>query len=128
VLVLDSGGLSHLAARSSEAAALIRSLRREDLWPPVIPTMILIESLQGRPGRDAPLNQFIGTCLIEEAVPVTLARRAAELRRRARKGSAVDALVMALAEPNGVVLTGDVGDLQALAAQTKQVIVIGCSS
>jgi hypothetical protein len=32
---------------------------------------------------------------------------------------------MALAEPNGVVLTGDVGDLQALAAQTKQVIVIG---
>jgi hypothetical protein len=128
VLVLDSGGLRHLAARSSEAAALIRSLRREDLWPPVIPTMILIESLQGRTGRDAPLNQFIGTCLIEEAVPVTLARRAAELRRRARKGSAVDALVMALAEPNGVVLTGDVGDLQALAAQTKQVIVIGCSS
>ena len=74
---------------------------------------------------DAPLNQFIGTCLIEDAVPVTLARRAAELRRRSRKGSAVDALVMALAEPNGVVLTGDVGDLQALAAQTKQVIVIG---
>jgi hypothetical protein len=125
VLVLDSGGLSHLAARSSEAAALIRSLRREDLWPPVIPTMILIESLPGRPGRDAQLNQFIGTCLIEDAVPVTLARRAAELRRRARKGSAVDALVMALAEPNGVILTGDVGDLQALAAQTKRVTVIG---
>jgi hypothetical protein len=128
VLILDSGGLSHLAARSSEAAALIRSLRREDLWPPMIPTMILIESLPGRPGRDAPLNQFIDTCLIEDAVLVTLARRAAELRRRARKGSAVDALVMALAEPNGVVLTGDVGDLQALVAQTKQVIVIGCSS
>jgi hypothetical protein len=125
VLVVDSGGLSHLAARSSEAAALIRSLRREDLWPPVIPTMILIESLQGRPGRDAPLNQFIGTCLIEDSVPVTLARRAAELRRRSRKGSAVDALVVALAEPNGVVLTGDVGDLQALAAQTKQVTAIG---
>jgi hypothetical protein len=38
---------------------------------------------------------------------VTLARRAAELRHRARKRSAVDALVMALAEPNGVVLSGD---------------------
>jgi hypothetical protein len=125
VLILDSGGLSHLAARSSEAAALIRSLRREDLWPPMIPTMILIESLPGRPGRDAPLNQFIDTCLIEDAVSVTLARRAAELRRRAGKGSAVDALVMALAEPNGVVLTGDVGDLQALVAQTKRVTVIG---
>ena len=125
VLILDCGGLSHLAARSSETAALIRSLRRERLWPPVIPTMILIESLQGRPGRDAPLNQFIGTCLIEDSVPVTLARRAAELRRRSRNGSAVAALVVALAEPNGVVLTGDVGDLQAPAAQTKQVTVIG---
>jgi hypothetical protein len=34
-------------------------------------------------------------------------------------------LVMALAEPDGAVLTGDVGDLQALAAQTKHVTVTG---
>ena len=125
VLVLDSGGLSYLATRSSQAVALIRSLRREELWPPVIPTMVLVESLQAWPGRDAALNQFIGTCLVDDSVPVTLARRTAELRRAARKGSAVDALVMALAEPNGAVLTGDVDDLRALAAQTKQVTVIG---
>ena len=125
MLVLDSGGLSYLATRSSQAVALIRSLRREELWPPVIPTMVLVESLEARPGRDAALNQFIGTCLVDDSVPVTLARRAAELRRAARKGSAVDALVMALAEPNGAVLTGDVDDLRALAAQTKQVTVIG---
>ena len=125
MLVLDSGGLSYLATRSSQAVALIRSLRREELWPPVIPTMVLVESLQAWPGRDAALNQFIGTCLVDDSVPVTLARRTAELRRAARKGSAVDALVMALAEPNGAVLTGDVGDLRALAAQTKQVTVIG---
>jgi hypothetical protein len=124
MLVLDSGGLSYLAARSTAAVALIRSLRRENLWPPIIPTMILVESLQARPGRDDALNQFIGTCLLEEAVPLTLARRAAEIRRRARKGSAVDALVIALAEPNGAVLAGDVGDLSALAAQTEQVTVI----
>jgi hypothetical protein len=125
MLVLDSGGLSYLAARSTAAAALIRSLRREDLWPPVIPTMVLIESLRVRPDRDAALNQFIGACLIEESVPLTLARRAAELRRHARKGSAVDALVITLAEPTGAVLTGDVADLHALAAQTNQVTVIG---
>ena len=125
MLVLDSGGLSYLATRSSQAVALIRSLRREELWPPVIPTMVLVESLQAWPGRDAALNQFIGTCLVDDSVPVTLARRTAELRRAARKGSAVDALVMALAEPNGAVLTGDVDDLRALAAQTKQVTVIG---
>ena len=125
MLVLDSGGLSYLATRSAQAVALIRSLRREELWPPVIPTMVLVESLQAWPGRDAALNQFIGTCLVDDSVPVTLARRTAELRRAARKGSAVDALVMALAEPNGAVLTGDVDDLRALAAQTKQVTVIG---
>ena len=125
MLVLDSGGLTNLAARSSQAAALIRSLRREDVWPPVIPTMVLVESLQARPGRDATLNQFIGICLLEDSVPLALARRAAELRRRARKGSAVDALVVALAEPHGAVLTGDVADLHALAAQTQQVAVIG---
>ena len=125
VLVLDSGGLSYLAARSSQAAALIRSLRREDLWPPVIPTMVLVESPQARPGRDATHNQFIGICLLEDSVHLALARRAAELRRRAGKGSAVDALVVALAEPNGAVLIGDIADLHALAAQTKQVTVIG---
>ena len=74
VLVLDSGGFSYLAARSTATAALIRSLRREDLWPPVIPTMVLVESLQGRPGRDEPLNQFIATCLLQDSVPLTLAR------------------------------------------------------
>ena len=116
MLVLDSGGFSYLAARSTATAALIRSLRREDLWPPLIPTMVLVES---------PLNQFIATCLLQDSVPLTLARRAAELRRRARKGSAVDALVIALAEPDGAVLTGDVADLHALAAHTKQVTVIG---
>jgi hypothetical protein len=125
VLVLDNGGISYLAARSTNAAALMRSLRREDLWPPVIPTMVLVESLQGRPGRDAVLNRFIGTCLIEDSVPLTLARRAAELRRRALMGSAVDALVIALAEPNGAVLTSDVSDLGALAAQTNRVTVVG---
>jgi sirohydrochlorin ferrochelatase len=58
-------------------------------------------------------------------VPLILARRAAELRRRTRKGSAVDALVIALAEPNGAVLTSDVSDLDALAAQTNRVTVVG---
>jgi hypothetical protein len=41
-----------------------------------IPTIVLVESLQARPGRGAQLNHFISTCLIEDSVPVTLARRA----------------------------------------------------
>jgi hypothetical protein len=45
------------------------------------------------------------------------------LRRLARRGSAVDALVVALAEPGGTVLTSDPGDLDALAQYAHDVIV-----
>ncbi len=41
----------------------------------------------------------------------------------ARRGSAVDALVVALAEPGGTVLTSDPGDLVALAQYAHDVIV-----
>lgn len=124
MLVIDSGGVSRLAERSTRALALLRSLRATHQWPPIVPTMVLVESLQGHPGRDANANRFLKTCLIEEAVPQTLARRAAELRRRARRGSAVDALTVAFAEPGGTILTGDVEDLEALAADADNVFVV----
>jgi len=122
--VLDSGGVSRLAERSARPLALIRALRTADLWPPVIPTVVLVESLQGHPGRDVNVNRFLKTCIIDNTVPVAVARRAAELRRRARRGSAVDALVVAIAEPSGAILTGDVGDLQALANHAESVTVV----
>ena len=68
-------------------------------------------------------NRFLKTCVIETIVSVDVARRAAELRRRARTGSAVDALVVALAEPGGTILTGDKADIEALAAFADRVIV-----
>lgn len=123
MLILDSGGVSRLSERSTRALALIRSLRVEQLWPPVVPTVVLVESLQSRPGRDANTNRFLKTCILENQVSEALARRAAELRRRAGRGSAVDALVVALAEPGGTVLTGDTDDLEALAAHAHEVDV-----
>ena len=123
MLVLDSGGFGRLSERSKRALALIEELRAAGLWPPVVPTMVLVESLQGHAGRDANANRFLKTVLKEEAVGIELARRAAELRRRARAGSAVDALVVAAAEPNGVVLTGDEADITALAAVSNGVAV-----
>jgi|SRR6056297_223114 len=66
-------------------------------------------------------NRFLKTCIIESSVSVDVARRAAELRRLARKGSAVDALVVAIAEPGGTVLTGDRADIEALAAHADRV-------
>lgn len=44
-------------------------------------------------------------------------------RTRAGTGSAVDALVVAVAEPGGIVITGDVDDLGALAAHARGVLV-----
>ena len=115
MLVLDSGGVSRLATRSRSIAALILALRERDLWPPLVPSVVLVECLQGHAGRDAHANAFLKTCDVVEDVPEHLARRAALLRRRAKRGSAVDALVVAYAEPGGTVLTGDSADLGALA-------------
>ena len=123
MLVLDSGGFGRLSERSKRALALVEELRAAGLWPPVVPTMVLVESLQGHAGRDANANRFLKTVMKEEVVGIELARRAAELRRRARRGSAVDALVVAAAEPNGVVLTGDEADITALAAVSNGVAV-----
>jgi hypothetical protein len=123
VLVLDSGAVTRLAERSQQAAALILALREEDLWPPLVPSIVLVECLQGHPGRDTVANRFLKTCDIVEEVSEPLARRAALLRRLARRGSAVDALVVALAEPGGIVLTSDLGDLEALAQYAQDVRV-----
>ncbi|HEV7669722.1 MAG TPA: hypothetical protein VGS22_14460 [Thermoanaerobaculia bacterium] len=123
MLVLDSGGVSRLAERSQRVAALILALRDEDLWPPLVPSVVLVECLQGHPGRDALANRFLKACDLVEEISEPLARRAALLRRLARRGSAVDALVVALAEPGGTVLTSDLGDLAALAQYAHDVVV-----
>jgi len=123
VLVLDSGGLSRLAARTKPSLAIIRALTSAELWPPIVPTVILVESLHGNSSRDANTHRFLKTCIVESNVSETVARRAAELRRLAKAGSAVDALVVALAEPGGTVLTGDRADIEALAGHAEHVSV-----
>src|SRR5487761_184502 len=107
MLVLDSGGVSRLAERSSRAAAIITVFKREGLWPPVVPSVVLVECLSGRPDKDARTNQFLKTCDVEVALSEGRARRAAHLRGVARRGSAVDAVVVASAEPGGTVYGSD---------------------
>jgi hypothetical protein len=123
VLVLDSGGVSRLAERSWEVAALIMALRQHGLWPPLVPSIVLVECLRGHPGHDARTNSFLRTCDVVEAISEPVARRAAFLRTKARRGSAVDAFVVALAEPGGTVLTSDPDDLAALARHAREVTV-----
>lgn len=89
-----------------------------------MPTTVVAEVVTGRGPRDARVNRLLQGC---ELVPLTelLARRAAGLRHRARRGSVVDASVVATAEVRGggVVLTGHVDDLRALTARSPIVTV-----
>lgn len=121
MLVLDSGGLSFLAKRNQDAAATIRVFVRDGLWPPVVPSVVLAESISGRQRNDATVNRLLKTCDVVEELPQPLARRAGELRHKAHRGSAVDAILAAIAEPGGTVLTGDDADLNALASYADRV-------
>ncbi len=121
LLVLDSGGVSRLARRRQDSAALIAVFKRDGLWPPAVPSVVLTESITGRQRSDANINRFLKTCDIVEELPDRLARRAGALRALARQGSAVDAIIVALAEPGGAVLTSDLKDLRALAAHADSV-------
>lgn len=123
MLVLDSGGVTRLAKRDRETAALIIALRRRGLWPPIVSTVVLVESLTGSAKRDVNTNRFLKVCDLRPAVSERVARRAAELRTKARRGSAVDALVVAVAEPGSTVLTSDEEDLHALAANAADVVI-----
>lgn len=123
MLVLDSGGLSRLSQRNRRAAALITALRAEGLWPPVVPTVVLAESTAGTARTDANINRLLKSCEVDPVVVDAKARRAGQLRARARRGSAIDALVVALAEPGSTVMTSDPDDLHALAAYADQVAI-----
>ncbi len=120
-VVLDPSGVSFLAGWSGPARVVASRLQREGDWPPRVPTAVLVECLTGNARRDVAANRLLQTCDIERAPSESLARRAALLRMQARRGSAVDALVVAAAEPDGVVLTSDLGDLTALAVHAHGV-------
>jgi hypothetical protein len=121
--VLDSGAITRLSERSSAAVALLRTLREAGLWPPLVPTDVLVECLTGDVGKDAKTNRLLKSCSVAEGLPERIARRAAMLRARARRGSAVDAIVVAMAEPDGTVLTADAADLRSLAVHASAVTI-----
>lgn len=93
----------------------------------VIPAVVVAETTRGGP-HDALVNRVIKT--VDNIVPVTeeVAREAGRLLAAAAKSNAtVDALVVATAarlEPT-IILTGDVGDIAALAASYRHVRVEG---
>ena len=123
-IVLDSGGLSMLVGNRARLA----ELRRRGEWPAVLPAVVLTDALTGDHRRDFHENRLLRTCDVRP-VDELLAREAAALRFKAAtdpRPAAVDALVAATADVLGgaTVLTGDVGDLRALAQHATHDVVI----
>ena len=112
VIVLDAGAVTAFAHADRQRHERIAALRRATNEPFLVPTTVLAEVVTGVGPRDTRVNRLLHGC---ELVPLTelLARRAAALRHRSRRGSVIDASVVAVAEVKGggVVLTGDLGDL-----------------
>lgn len=123
MLVLDSGAVTRLAGRNQHSLALIQALRRADLWQPVVPTMELVESLEGG-ACDVNTNRFLKSCLIRSDVPMSIARRL-PLSYGISPGQDLRSTraLVAMAEPGGVVLTGDKADIEALSAHAQAVSV-----
>ncbi len=126
-LVLDSRAITVLGRRDRQTAARITALRLRGLWPPIVPTAVLVDSLTGNRIRDALVNRTVGLSLVyplEEG----LARRAAQLRGRARAGSTVDAIVVATAELfETLVVTGDLHGLARLSRHASGVALLAAS-
>ena len=121
-LFLDSGAVDRLAKEDQYSAALIAELKLSRLWPPVVPTVVLAECLSGR-NEDVRVRRLLKTCQVLEPVPEAVAARAGALREKARQGSAVDGLLVAMAEDGDVILTEDTDDIGALASHASNVTV-----
>ncbi len=122
LLVLDSGGLTQLAANTGDArAALDLSVRAGAAV--VAPAVVIAESTQGAPS-DAIVNRVLkGVTIIP--VDEALAREAALLKTRSGLVGAehtTDALVVAVATlaGGGAILTTDPKDISALAASRPE--------
>ncbi len=125
VIVLDAGAVTAFAHPNQRRRERLIALRQATDQPFIVPTTVVAEVVTGVGPRDAHVNRLLQGC---EIIPLTelVARRAAALRHRARRGSVVDASVVATAEirGGGVVLTGDLGDLRALTARSPIVSVL----
>lgn len=89
----------------------------------MVPTVVVAESTSGSARTDANINRLLKTCDVAPIVPELKARRAGQFRALAGRGSVVDALVVALAEPGATVLTSDPDDLEVLAARADHVTI-----
>jgi PIN domain nuclease of toxin-antitoxin system len=119
-VILDSGAVTFFAQQTRRSDKVLTLLPSNHL---VVPSLVLVECLPESP-RDARVQRFLRACSIRTELSREEAQYAAQLRRSAQRGSAVDAVVVALANRGDVVVTGDKDDISALVAHAEQVHVV----
>jgi hypothetical protein len=129
-LILDSEALNALANPGERGALALRmravlQIARDHSAVVRVPAPVLAEVCRS-PKLDAAVNRVLGMKgIVVAELTERIARRAGHLLARARLASdhAVDAFVVATALdfPDSLIATGDVGNIESLAAGFKQV-------
>ena len=122
-LILDAGAVIALARYDTHARAFVR--RAIELDAEVrVPVVVLAETLRGTQ-RDAAVHRVLNAVSDSAPIDEAVGRRAGALLGRAARSDTVDAIVVAEAiEAGGAeILTGDAGDLAALASGERSVTI-----
>ena len=122
-LILDAGAVIALARNDPRARAFVR--RAIELDAEVrVPVVVLAETLRGTQ-RDAAVHRVLNAVSDSAPIDEAVGRRAGALLGRAARSDTVDAIVVAEAiEAGGAeILTGDAGDLTALANGERSVTI-----
>ncbi len=122
-LILDSGAVIALSRHDLRARAGLAAAREAGA-DVSIPSVVVAETVRGT-GKDAPVNRIVKAVGEVTVADETTGRTAGALLGSAQSSSTVDAVVVASAIDAGgaVILTGDPGDLGALAAGHPDVVI-----
>lgn len=123
-LLLDSDGLSKIAADDGRAWAYLKQARQEQARV-LVPAVTLAEVLRGGP-RDAPVHRVLKQVNVVD-INKAIGRAAGEILGQVGGDQTVDALVAAVATAQTgrvVILTSDTADIAALTAGRGDIGVV----
>ncbi|MEZ5232161.1 MAG: hypothetical protein R2755_14805 [Acidimicrobiales bacterium] len=122
-VVLDAGAVRRLSDRSARSLAVISALCDRGLWPARVPIAVVVEAVTGDRDADRHVEALLACCDVVTELDGTTARRAAWLRTAANRGTATDAVAVAMAEGGGTVLVHHRPTIEAMALFADGVFV-----
>jgi predicted nucleic acid-binding protein len=130
-IVLDSGALSELGGRRGRVRQYLGRAIESD-YEIAVPAIVIAESTTGT-SRDSAINHALKAVVLSIiSIDESIARAGGHLRFLAGRPTrdTIDAIVVAVGDlsPGSIILTGDAGDVGALAAVRGRSYVVGLNS